>query len=95
MFECGSTNVARLSNHLAQVLVYLGWILQNKKRLMWSKIRISAPLEDKDEKDINMANMTKFVLIHPASLPATHDHSIANKQQGHSAVQHVSLFLCN
>ena len=51
-----STNVARLSNHLTQVLVYLGWILQNKKRLMWSKIRISAPLEDKDEKDINTAN---------------------------------------
>ena len=59
---------------------------------MWSRIRISVRVEDKDEQDINMANMAKFVLIHPASLPATHDHGIANKQQGHSAVQDVSLF---
>ena len=46
VFGCGSSNLAKLSNHLAQV--HNMDTEERKKWLMWKK--------DKDENDIRMAN---------------------------------------
>ena len=56
VFGCGSSNLARLSNHLAQV--HNMDREERKKWLNWSKIGICVPLKDKDasEKDLHMAN---------------------------------------
>ena len=56
VFGCGSSNLAKLSNHLAQV--HNMDTEERKKWLKWSKIEICVPLKDKDanEKDIHMAN---------------------------------------
>ena len=56
VFGCGSSNLARLSNHLAQV--HNMDSDERKKWLKWSKIGICVPLKDKDasEKDLHMAN---------------------------------------
>ena len=56
VFGCGSSNLARLSNHLAQV--HNMDSEERKKWLKWSKIGICVALKDKDasEKDLHMAN---------------------------------------
>ena len=53
---CESGNLAKLSNHLAQV--HNMDTEERKKWLKWSKIGICVPLKDKDasEKDIHKAN---------------------------------------
>ena len=55
-FGCGNNNLAKLSNHLAQVHNMDNE--ERKKWLKWSKIGICVPLKDKDanEKDIHIAN---------------------------------------
>ena len=56
-FGYGSSNLAKLSNHLAQV--HNMDTEERKKWLKWSKIRTCVPLKDKDAKDkedIHMAN---------------------------------------
>ena len=56
VFGCGSSNLARLSSHLAQV--HNMDREERKKWLKWNKIGICVPLKDKDagEKDLRMAN---------------------------------------
>ena len=56
VFGCGSSNLARLSNHLAQV--HNTDTEERKKSLKWSKNGICVPVIDKDanKKDIHMAN---------------------------------------
>ena len=56
VFGCGSSNLAKLLNHLAQV--HNMDAEERKKWFKWSKIGICVPLRDKDgnEKDIHMAN---------------------------------------
>ena len=56
VFACGSSNLARLSNHFAQV--HNMDSKERKKWLKWGKIGICVPLKDKDasEKDLHMAN---------------------------------------
>ena len=45
-FGCGSSNLAKLSNHLAQV--HKMDTEERRKWLKWSKIAICVPLKDKD-----------------------------------------------
>ena len=56
VFGCASSNLAGLSNHLAQV--HNMDSEERKKWLKFSKIGICVPLKDKDacEKDLHMAN---------------------------------------
>ena len=56
VFGCGSSNLGRLSNHLAQV--HNMDREERKKWLKWSKVGICVPLKDKDasKKDLHMAN---------------------------------------
>ena len=56
VFGCGSSNLVKLSNHLAQV--HNMDRDERTKWLKWSKIGICVPLKDKDasEKDLHMAN---------------------------------------
>ena len=54
---CGSSNLAKLSNHFTQV--HSTDTEERKKWLKWSEIETCVPLKDKDanEKDIHMANI--------------------------------------
>ena len=54
VFGCGSSNLARLSNHLAQA--HNMDSEERRKWLKWSKIGICIPLKDTSEKDLHMAN---------------------------------------
>ena len=56
VFGCESVNLAKLSNHFAQV--HNMDIEERKKRLKWNRIGICVPSKDKDanEKEIHMEN---------------------------------------
>ena len=63
VFECGSSNLAKLSNHLAQVH-NIDIEEQKKWQNIWCKIGICVQLKEKDaiEKDIHMANTLEGLL---------------------------------
>ena len=52
MFGCGSTNLARLANHLDHV--HCMGTEERKKWLKWSKIGICVPRQSEEPKEFNM-----------------------------------------
>lgn len=60
VFGCGSTNLARLANHLDQVH---GMDTEERKKwLKWSKIGICAPRPSEEPKEFNMENKLENLL---------------------------------
>ena len=60
VFGCGSTNLARLANHLDQVH---GMDTQeHKKWLKWSKLGICVPRQNEETKEFNMEESVETLL---------------------------------
>ena len=60
MFGCGSTNLARLANHLDQV--HNMDMEERKKWLMWSKIGICVPRQSEEAKEFNVEKSLENLL---------------------------------
>ena len=59
-FFCGSTNLARLANHLDQVH---GMDTEERKKwLKWSKIGICVPRQDVEPRELNMEESVETLL---------------------------------
>ena len=57
VFGCGSTNLARLPNHLDQVH---GMDMEERKKwLKWSKIGICVPQQSEEPKEFNIEEMER------------------------------------
>ena len=60
VFGCGSTNLARLANHLDQVH---GMSTEERKKwLKWSKIGIYVPRQNEEPKEFSMEESVKTLL---------------------------------
>ena len=60
VFGCGSTNLARLANHLDQVH---GMDTEERKKwLRWSKLGICVPRQDEEPKEFNMEESVETLL---------------------------------
>ena len=60
VFGCGSTNLARLANHLDQVH---GMDTEERKKwLKWSKLGICVPRQDEEPKEFNMEESVETLL---------------------------------
>ena len=60
VFGCGSTNLARLANHLDQVH---GMDTEERKKwLKWSKLGICVPRQDGEPKEVNMEESVETLL---------------------------------
>ena len=82
VFGCGSSNLAKLSNH--QERNQMNHHEERKKWLKWSKIRICVPLKDKDanEKKVHLAN-TLETLVNLQGEMATNFNNFLTVQRTH------------